>query len=121
MFVNNENTFSEFQFSRPIVSDVFVPKVSIARVRRPQLSPADDIFMRLDFCSKFDGALQPSDRPPIDVSFVLDISGRRALPPPTPPLSQPSSARVLLQFVSCERGHVVIIDLLSWQHGEWFP
>ncbi len=102
MFVNNENTFSEFQFSRPIVSDVFVPKVSIARVRRPQLSSADDIFMRLDFCSKFDGALQPSDRPPIDVSFVLDISGRQAVPPTTL-LSLSLPQRVLLQFFSRER------------------
>jgi hypothetical protein len=77
VFVNNENTFSEFQFQRPIVSDIFVPKVSIARVRRPMLSPNDDLFLRMDFCSKFDGTLQPADRPPIDVSFVLDISGRQ--------------------------------------------
>ena len=76
VFVNNENTFSEFQFRRPIVANVFEPKVSIARVRRPHLSSSDDLFMRIDFCSKFDGVLQPSDRMPIDVSFVLDISGR---------------------------------------------
>jgi len=75
VFVNNENTFSEFQFRRPVVSDDFVPKVSVARIRRPMLSPADDLFMRIDFCSKFDGTLQPADRPPIDVSFVLDVSG----------------------------------------------
>ena len=88
VFVNNENTFSEFQFRRPIVSEVFVPKVSIARIRRPQLSAADELFMRIDFCSKFDGTLQPTDRPPIDVSFVLDISGRQA-PSPPPLYSQP--------------------------------
>ena len=77
MFVNNENTFSEFQFRRPIVSETFVPNVSVARIRRPHLSPADELFMRIDFCSKFDGTLRPTDRPPIDVSFVLDISGRQ--------------------------------------------
>jgi hypothetical protein len=60
VFVNNENTFSEFQFHRPIVSDIFVPKVSIARVRRPLLSPNDDLFLRVDFCSKFDGASHAS-------------------------------------------------------------
>ena len=76
VFVNNENTFSEFQFKRPIVSNVFEPVISVARVRRPHLSPSDDVFMRIDFCSKFDGTLLPSDRPAIDVSFVLDISGR---------------------------------------------
>jgi hypothetical protein len=78
VFVNNENTFGEFQFRRPIVSDIFVPKVSVGRVRRPLLSSSDDLFMRVDFCSKFDGTLQPADRPPIDVSFVLDVSGRQA-------------------------------------------
>ena len=76
MFVNNENTFSEFQFQRPTVPNIFEPRVSVARVRRPHLSSSDDVFMRVDFCSKFDGTLQRSDRLPIDVSFVLDISGR---------------------------------------------
>jgi hypothetical protein len=55
--------------------------------------------MRLDFCSKFDGALQPADRPPIDVSFVLDISGRQLPLPPLPYLSSlppPPSSLLLL-------------------------
>lgn len=79
VFVNNENTFSEFQFFRPVVSDTFVPNVSISRVRRPFLSSADDLFMRIDFCSKYDAKLLPADRPPIDLSFVLDVSGRQVL------------------------------------------
>ena len=109
VFVNNENTFSEFQFRRPVVSDDFVPKVSIARIRRPMLSPADDLFMRIDFCSKFDGTLQPADRPPIDVSFVLDVSGRQAPFPCVGVLAAKIEA-LPLKFLYIPR-----------QYGVWFP
>lgn len=48
---------------------------SLADIMTPTLMPeASELYMRLDFLSKFDYSLNNLDRPPLDVVFVLDIS-----------------------------------------------
>lgn len=96
IFINCENTFGSFQFTRAKVTAELQPVVSLARIKTPlkslsiagsatdasAVSPDSDFFMRLDFCSSYDGALNTANRPSIDAVMVLDISGSMGMPFP---------------------------------------
>lgn len=86
IFINCENTFSSFSFSRERVQENLQPTISLTRFRSEFLSPSSshssstssnsgEIAMKIDFSSNLDGNLTPTSRPPIDAVFVLDISG----------------------------------------------
>lgn len=96
IFINCENTFAGFQFDRVPSSKSFEPIVHFARVKDSQVrvddmskdptssvaSEEDPLYMRLEFSSKFDGAMTQEARFPLDLAFVLDISGSMASPFP---------------------------------------
>lgn len=91
IFVNCENTFGEFYFPRvndALITEKFRAVVSPLALYRSNLSLTTDcpskeeFFMRLDFRSCLDGNMLPTSRPPIDVEFVLDISGSMSGPFP---------------------------------------
>ena len=82
IFVNCENTFSQFQFTRPSATTKFEPVATLARLnsldfRNPtkKNSPEPELYMRLDFASQLDGNLPDTGRMPLDIVFVVDISG----------------------------------------------
>lgn len=82
IFINSENTFSNFSFHRPTTSEEFLPVVQVGKVRN--FSEADQepaLFMRLEFLSRFDGRsdLLSESRQGIDAVFVLDVSGSMSL------------------------------------------
>lgn len=68
----------------------FEPKVVIARcaseniphtMSTPQYVP-QNMFMKIDFSSCLDGNITAATRPPLDVVFVLDVSGSMGSPFP---------------------------------------
>jgi hypothetical protein len=89
IFINPENTFSQFAFERKVTTDEFAPNVSFLKILEPSIlnqqnasvdtseSQVPNVYMRLDFNSKFDGneQLVKQSRLPLDIIFVLDISG----------------------------------------------
>lgn len=81
IFINCENTFAEFSFDRYQTTEDFSPLVTLGRFSRPSdgslLSSVrtDDVYMRLDFPSKFDGNISMDTRPSLDIVFVVDVSG----------------------------------------------
>lgn len=82
IFINSENTFSNFSFHRPTTSEDFLPVVQVGKARN--FSEADQelaLFMRLDFLSRFDGRsdLLSESRQGVDAVFVLDVSGSMSL------------------------------------------
>eukprot|EP00457_Paulinella_chromatophora_P002304 gb/GEZN01002308.1/.p1 GENE.gb/GEZN01002308.1/~~gb/GEZN01002308.1/.p1 ORF type:complete len:670 (-),score=123.12 gb/GEZN01002308.1/:480-2489(-) len=86
IFINCENTLSEFRFRRPQVEQDFGVAVSVGRIRDlPRLAEQSttdksDLYLRLDFGSRLDGkGIDAVGRPPLDVCFVLDKSGSMSL------------------------------------------
>jgi Mg-chelatase subunit ChlD len=78
IFVNYENTFSSFGFSRSNVNVDFQPAVQLGYVRNYTDKAHDPaMFMRVDFLSRYDGRadLLAASRPSMDVIFVVDVSG----------------------------------------------
>jgi hypothetical protein len=79
IFINCENTFSGFQFSRTRTTASFKPNVQLSRFRRFNYKNLQEsaLFMRLDFSSNLDGNTENLAivRPPLDAVFVVDISG----------------------------------------------
>lgn len=87
VFVNCENTFGGFEFNRPKTDLDLQPAVSLARVATPlaeggEGGQACDLYLRLDFASRLDGALTKADRAPADIVFVVDVSGSMGTPFP---------------------------------------
>jgi hypothetical protein len=94
IFVNYENTFREFLFQRVLTNQKFAPHISLGRVCLPKeillgdsVTPPtsnNDLYMRVDFISHFDGNSNDirDQRPPLDAVFVLDISGSMSSPFP---------------------------------------
>lgn len=81
IFVNCENTFGAFSFIRPRATQEFLPVVSCARIAsdvHADVDSSDTLYMRLDFCSNLDGNISKTSRPPVDLVFVVDISGSMA-------------------------------------------
>lgn len=82
IFVNSENTFSNFSFHRPTTAEDFLPVVQVGKVRNFSETDKDpSLFMRLDFLSRFDGRadMLSESRQGIDAVFVLDVSGSMSL------------------------------------------
>jgi len=87
IFINCENTFSGFLFDRQPSTELFDPIASFCKLSKSATSVTtrasateDALYMRLDFSSKFDGAMTKDSRSPLDVVFVVDISGSMASP-----------------------------------------
>lgn len=77
IFINCENTFCGFTFQRPVTSERFQPVISINKVNKfPDTANNEtELFMRVDFASSLDGNLTKFNRPPLDIAFVVDVSG----------------------------------------------
>ena len=81
IFITSNNVFSEFSFRRPTTHASFAPIVSVGRVHlhASELDREEkkdsDLYLRLDFSSVFDGNMTKDKRLPVDIAFVLDVSG----------------------------------------------
>eukprot|EP01038_Epipyxis_sp_PR26KG_P007758 gene7758-10543_t len=104
IFVNCENTFAGFKFTRPRTNEMFKPSVALMRVPTPKSSK---LMMRLDFLSKLDGNITLSDRVPLDIVFSVDISGSMASPFPD------DSDRRSKISVACESILKILTNLTS--------
>ena len=83
LFINCENTFRDFVFERgQRAESEFEPRFTSARVAAiagsdEDVSGKSDLYVRFDMTSSLDGdgIQQLQNRPPLDLCFVLDISG----------------------------------------------
>ncbi len=71
-YVKCDNTFDQFKFIRPNTDQLFQPIVTLTKCNTIR---SQGTFIRLDFASCLDGAMNKSKKPPLDVVFVIDTSG----------------------------------------------
>jgi hypothetical protein len=103
IFVNCENSFSQFSFRRSRTSEVFQPTAIAAR--RPALSldgesvSDAELLLRMDFLSAYDSnaELLAASRPALDAAFVIDVSGSMQ----SPFMDDPDKRSKLAMAVNC--------------------
>lgn len=88
LFINCENTFRDFVFEREgRAENEFEPRIKAGRVAHvsgsdEDINGATDLYLRFDMTSSLDGDGVKSAREPLDLCFVLDISGSMSSPFP---------------------------------------
>lgn len=123
IFVNCENVFGGFRFQRPTTSQDVLPVVQVGRFRQGDFiaDPSSDLYMRLDFPSRFDGdGIHVSERPPVDICIVLDVSGSMSMAFPDDPDCRPK-LEVAKQGIECILGQLCEQDrvaIVEFDHSQ---
>lgn len=104
---------------RSTSNKTFQPNARLGFIQPAGTRGSPDLLMRLDFTSSLDGVLTKSDRQPLDVVFVMDVSGSMgsALPDDSDRRSKLAIAQECMRRIADELKPCDRVGLVAFNHA----